>query len=56
MPRKPAKPRKPKKASNPVARADIALNRKAGPLPPKKGKGTPYDRVKEKAVDPESGE
>lgn len=45
--------RTPKKPPNPVAKADIARRRKAGPMPPKKGKGTPYDREREKAVDPD---
>ena len=49
-------PRPPKKPPNPVAKADIARRRKAGPMQPKKGKGTPYDRERGKAVDPDEAE
>ncbi|GEM_PF-7127930 len=49
-------PRPPSKPPNPVVRGDLARRRKAGAMPPKKGKGTPYDRSKEKAVDPDEAE
>ncbi len=51
MARTPSRPPVPPKTPNPVARADAARKRKAGAIPPKKGKGTPYDRAREKSVD-----
>jgi hypothetical protein len=51
-PRKPSKNLAKKKvARSPVARGEAALKRKAGPLAPKKGKGTPYHRSEGKSFD-----
>lgn len=49
----PARKPPPPKPRNPVAKGDAARARKAGPMPPKKGKGTPYDRAGRKPVDPD---